>query len=90
MEYESLVKPPVSERLKSGRVRLKAGEEVGLHKTDEREELLVVLSGTLIVVQGLKRSVLSRRGALFIPRNVMHNVLCEEGNAEYIYVVSLL
>ncbi len=45
-EYQSLMKPPRTHNIRSGRVALMPGENVGVHNTDTMEEVLVVLEGT--------------------------------------------
>ena len=44
-EYQSLMKPPRTHKMRSGRVVLKPGESVGVHNTDDMEEVLVILEG---------------------------------------------
>ncbi|MBN1544190.1 cupin domain-containing protein [Candidatus Woesearchaeota archaeon] len=91
MEYTSLVKPPHSARIKSGRVFLSEGEEVGEHVTDNKEEMIVILKGTATLVSGGSSFVLKEKEAFFIGKGTKHNVKNEsEADLEYVYVVSLL
>ena len=48
MESESLLKPPLSKQLKSGKVTLFPGEDVGEHITSKREEIIIVIKGNII------------------------------------------
>ena len=90
MKSESLLKPPISKVLKSGRVILSPGECVGRHVTDKREEILIVLWGTVTVLEEDKKFQLKAGETHYIMEDVSHNV---ENNSdeelEYIYVVSL-
>ena len=82
METNSILKPPASRSLKSGRVKLNPGEEIGEHITHEREELIVVLRGAATVEK--------EGDAHFIPEGKKHNVRNATGKElEYIYVVTL-
>lgn len=53
MRYESLIKPPVSSVLKSGRVVLAPSESVGEHVTVQREELIIVLKGKAKITESI-------------------------------------
>lgn len=53
MKYESLIKPPISAMIKSGRVVLSSGESVGEHVTVQREELIIVLRGVATITESL-------------------------------------
>jgi mannose-6-phosphate isomerase-like protein (cupin superfamily) len=88
----SLLRPPVSERLKSGFVILKPGESIGAHRTDEREEMLIILAGTALVECEDKMLETSDQTIVYIPRNMLHNVTnpSSEVDLKYIYVVSWL
>ncbi len=90
MDTESLLRPPVSQVLKSGRVVLAPGESVGQHVTDKREELLIIMRGTATVHKEDRIIELSQGSTIFIRENTKHNVVnnCDE-ELEYIYVVSL-
>jgi mannose-6-phosphate isomerase-like protein (cupin superfamily) len=106
MENTPLVRPPESERIKSGRVLLAPGEAVGAHTTHDREEVLVVLSGTATLIiygicgkndeggedpAGEARAVVPAGSLQFIPRDTRHDVRNETAEPlEYVYVVSLL
>lgn len=90
MEYESIIKPPKSERLKSGRVTLKPGEDVGEHLTEEREELIVCLAGSATIIEGQRQTTIGPGETHYIPKNVQHNVRNgTEHDCTYIYIVAL-
>jgi mannose-6-phosphate isomerase-like protein (cupin superfamily) len=75
--------------LKAGFVVLKSGEEIGEHINQDREEILIVLSGNATVVcEGEKRDI----GAgflVYMPENSKHNVR-NRGNGllKYIYLTA--
>ncbi|MBU0530672.1 MAG: cupin domain-containing protein [Candidatus Aenigmatarchaeota archaeon] len=90
METDSIVKPPESRKLKSGRVRLHPGEDIGEHVTEEREELLIVLKGTATLLKGDETIILDEGQTHFVPEGVKHDVKNNSASElEYIYVVSL-
>ena len=90
MKTGSLVKPPESRTLKSGRVILSPGEEVGRHMTSRREEILIVLRGTATLIQGNSTITLKEKETHYIPPEKEHNVINDsDEELEYIYAVSL-
>jgi len=90
MEYNSIIKPPKSKCLKSGRVLLKPGENVGEHVTEKREELIIVLKGRARIVFGNETINISEGETHFINEGVKHNVFNDsEKDLEYVYVVCL-
>jgi len=90
METSPIIKPPVSKALKSGRVRLSPGEEIGEHVTEKREELLVVLKGTATLINSGEVIELKEGETRYIKEGVKHNVKNTSNiPLEYIYVVSL-
>lgn len=74
MKYDSIFRPPVTQRIKSGRVLLAPGEEVGEHTTEKREEVIVVLKGHGKLVKGEELPI-EEGQAYFIPEGVLHNVI---------------
>ena len=93
MNTESLIKPPESKALKGGRVILLPGEEIGEHKTDKREELIIVLKGTATLTKGKEPEetiVLKAGETHYIKEDVFHNVKnTSDEELKYVYVVSL-
>jgi mannose-1-phosphate guanylyltransferase / mannose-6-phosphate isomerase len=90
MKYSSIIKPPQSKKLKSGRVILKSGEDVGWHVTEKREELIIILKGKAKIFNEQEEIVLKEKQTFYISEGKKHNVLnMGKTNLEYIYVVSL-
>lgn len=91
MKTESLLKPPTSKVLKSGRVVLKSGEDVEEHVTENKEEIIVVLKGRATVVEDGEEIAVRAGRTHFVRENVKHNVRNDFfDDLEYIYVVALL
>ena len=90
MEYNRIITPPKSKFLKSGKVTLEPGEEVGEHITDKREELIICLKGkATIMVEGVE-NVLEEGKGFFIPEEKIHNIFNrEDERLEYIFIVAL-
>jgi mannose-6-phosphate isomerase len=90
METNSILKPPVSRSLKSGRVKLNPGEDIGEHITHEREELIVVLRGRATLEKEGEVVELQEGETHFIPEGKKHNVINNSDSLlEYIYIVTL-
>jgi mannose-6-phosphate isomerase-like protein (cupin superfamily) len=87
LEYTSLIKPPKSRHLKSGRVILKPNEEVGEHITDKREEIIIVLRGkATILLEGETIEVLESQ-THYIKEEKRHNIRNDQDVLlEYIYM----
>ncbi len=85
----SLLRPPTSERLKSGYVVLKPGETVGEHTTADREEMLIILAGHACIECEGERVELAANAVAFIPRDSRHNVINQSAeDLRYIYLVT--
>ena len=90
MQYNSIIKPPQSRMLKSGRVILQPGEDVGIHTTDNREEIIIVLKGTATIILEGKESTITSGNHSYIPINIEHNIRNDSNEVlEYVYVVAL-
>ncbi len=90
MHTESLLRPPTSKVLKSGRVILSPGESIGEHVTDRREELIVIIKGKATLSEEDKKTELSAGETHFIRENIKHNVTNNsDEELEYVYVVAL-
>ena len=90
MKIQSLLKSPQSKILKSGRVILSPGEEIGRHVTHDREEFLIILRGTAILREENKEIKLIAGETYYVAENVSHNILnTSDEELEYIYVVGL-
>ncbi len=86
---QSLLKPPFSERLRSGSVTLAPSEEVGAHRTDNREEAIIVLRGTATVICEGEQFMVKEKQLAYIPRGTEHNVInTSDAPVEYVYVVT--
>jgi mannose-6-phosphate isomerase-like protein (cupin superfamily) len=86
---ESLLKPPISQKLKSGCVILKPGTCVGEHCTDNKEEILLVLNGTAEVEIEGEKNILSEHMIGYIPEGKRHNVWnISKKDLRYIYIVT--
>ncbi len=81
---------PESVAMRSGLVRLKPGESVGVHSTKDREELIIVLEGKgEFLVSGRNPSLLRKGVFFYCPPETEHNVKNTGGNIlKYVYVVS--
>ena len=92
METSFLVRPPESFSIKSGKVVLQPRECVGEHKTEKREEVIVIIKGRALVIKEGKRMELEEGEACYIKEGTKHNVinLSEEKPLEYYYIVSIL
>jgi mannose-6-phosphate isomerase-like protein (cupin superfamily) len=76
--------------LKSGRVILKPGEDVGAHVTDNREEIILVLKGMATIMVLGKESVVTSGNHYYIGPNIVHNIKNNtDSDLEYVYVVAL-
>jgi len=87
----SLLKPPLSQKLKSGLVVLAPGEDVGEHVTDKREEIITVLDGlALVMVAGEEPTEVAAGHVVFIPAEKKHNIKNNgDGELKYVYTVAL-
>ncbi|MCX6816045.1 MAG: cupin domain-containing protein [Candidatus Aenigmarchaeota archaeon] len=87
MKSDSLVS---SNHMKAGLVTLQPGEAVGEHVTENREEVLIVLSGTPTLIKENKIIVLKEHETHYIAEGVLHNVRNNTNKElQYVYVVSL-
>jgi mannose-6-phosphate isomerase-like protein (cupin superfamily) len=84
--------PPNTIQMKSGLVSLEPGESVGVHTTDNKEELIVVMEGKGEMIFEKYDSVELAWGKnAYCPPYTTHNVFNTGSKTlRYIYVVSLL
>jgi len=82
--------PPTTCGMRSGRVALKAGEEVGEHSTGDHEEVLVIIEGGgEVCLEGHKPLAIREGQAVYIPPQSRHNVRnIESPLLRYLYVVA--
>lgn len=76
--------------MRSGRVELAAGEEIGEHSTGDHEEVLVVIQGTgQAHVEGHQPLAIHGGQEVYIPPHSKHNVRnTAEETLRYVYVVA--
>jgi len=76
--------------MRSGRVELARGEEIGEHSTKDHEETLVVLEGSGVVhVEGHEPMAVRGGQSVYIPPRSTHNVRNPESPLlRYLYVVA--
>jgi len=85
-EYQSLLKPPKTYSLHSGRVYLKPGSDCGQHTTGVNEEMLVFLSGQGQAVIGEDKKFKVGKGKiLYIPPQTAHNII-NNSNEPLVYI----
>ena len=66
---------PQTHGMRAGMVRLKHGQSVGWHSTDQNEEALVILHGSGVAkLEGQSDIPLRTRMLAYIPPNTRHNV----------------
>ncbi len=87
---ESMIKAPISDALKCGYVLLKPGEEIGEHKTENKEEVIIILSGLATIICDGETEKVGKEKIVYIPPEKLHNIK-NEGDEElrYLYVVCL-
>jgi len=81
---------PQTAGMRSGFVRLKAGQSVGWHTTGHNEECLIILHGAGdALIEGQPSRNFAAPHAVYIPPGTKHNVT-NTGTAplEYVYVVA--
>jgi quercetin dioxygenase-like cupin family protein len=82
--------PPQTAGLRSGVVRLPAGDDVGWHTTGEHEEELVILQGTgEAEIEGEPAMLIGDGTIAYIPPQTRHDVKNTGTDVlEYVYVVA--
>jgi mannose-6-phosphate isomerase-like protein (cupin superfamily) len=78
-EYESLLKPPKTKGLHSGRVFLNPDTDCGQHNTGAREEMLIFLSGKGQAVVDKKTISIEAGQFAYIPPHTEHNIINNSG-----------
>ncbi|MBI4706440.1 MAG: cupin domain-containing protein [Candidatus Omnitrophica bacterium] len=77
--------------LRSGLVVLKPGELVGEHSTENKEEILIVLSGCGYFYYGKKTIILKENTFLYVPERTTHNVKnAGQKPLKYVYITANL
>ena len=69
---------------------LKPGESIGAHRTDNREEMLIILEGTGQIECEGESLEAGAEAIVYIPPNMLHNVTntTQQVDLKYIYVVT--
>ena len=90
MDDQQLVTPEDSRYIRARCVVLAPGKEVGNHSTGDKEEVIILLQGKVIVSSpGREQELPSLHGA-YIPPNTKHNISNPfDEDAIYVYVRSL-
>ena len=86
-QYQRLLAgKPQTHGMKSGKVYLSPEQDRGLHSTDDREELLVFLSGHgTLIIEGKDTFQIGKGKISYIPPNTKHNIK-NTGTEPLIYV----
>jgi mannose-6-phosphate isomerase-like protein (cupin superfamily) len=81
---------PQTAGMRSGFVRLKPGEMVGWHSTQQNEETLVILHGRgEALIKGREGIAFAAPHVVYIPPSTEHNVTNTSSEVlEYVYVVA--
>jgi len=75
--------------MKSARVILSPGEEIGEHVTENREEILLILRGEGSLVRSGQEIPIREGDVYHVGENTLHNVRNgSSSDLEYVYVVS--
>lgn len=76
--------------LKAGLVTLKPKESIGEHKTENKEEVLIILKGNATVYFGKHKLKATKNSFVFIPPEILHNVKNSGSKIlQYVYVTAL-
>jgi quercetin dioxygenase-like cupin family protein len=90
LEEPCLVTPEDAKRMRARVVELEPGKEVGEHTTENREELIVVLEGAIVLTGPDGEHPLKTGQSAFIPLDTVHNVKNKtKKKARYMYVLAL-
>ena len=81
---------PQTAGMRGGNVRLKPGESVGWHNTEQHEEALVILRGAGATnIEGQPDMAISEHQIAYIPPQTKHNVTNTGAqDMEYVWVVA--
>lgn len=88
--YFRIIERGKSVTMHSGRVFLKAGENVGEHSTEDYEELIIILKGAGEAENQAKERFKIKEGqVIYIPPNSTHNIYNTSSEPLiYIYIVA--
>ncbi len=90
--YESVLRHPDSQKLRSGFVALAAGEAGHSHSTDEYEEMLVILSGSgELVTEAHGNFPVTPHSIAYVPPHTTHFVRNTGTEIlQYLYIVTIV
>ena len=76
--------------LRSGLVVLRPKESIGEHKTDKKEEIIIIINGSALVCYGRNKNIRAGRNSfVYIPPETKHNVKNPgRGILRYVYVTA--
>lgn len=85
-----LTGPPESVTMRSGLVVLSPGSSVGVHSTEDFEELVIVLEGRgEVQITGQDSLAIGAGVAVYCPPETEHNVVnTDTGPLRYVYIVA--
>ncbi|HOX95036.1 MAG TPA: cupin domain-containing protein [Syntrophales bacterium] len=88
--YAEIMKPPRTVTMRSGLVTLAPGKDVGLHSTENNEEMLVILEGHgEVELEGFGRMAIAAGRTAYVPPKTRHNILNKgSGPLKYVFIVS--
>lgn len=90
MHIDEIIGPPESKMLKSGKVTLSPGEEIGEHTTYKKEELIIVLQGTASLVKNNKVIELKEGETHYIREGIKHNIKNNsDQELKYMYIAGI-
>ncbi len=90
-EYQRLLGgAPSTAGMKSGCVTLKPGESVGEHKTQGKEEAIIILEGEAnVYVDGVLKFTAGRENLVYIPPETTHDIRNNRSKKlRYIYITA--
>lgn len=91
MKHELLFSPPLTNKIKAGKVILLPDEEIGEHRTEKREEIIIVLKGKATLDIENRKIEITEGEVQYIEEGKKHNVMNKTNEKlEYIFVVGLL
>ncbi|MFA4854920.1 MAG: cupin domain-containing protein [Candidatus Omnitrophota bacterium] len=88
--FTRLLGDPSKKGLRAGLVTLKPGESIGEHKTEHKEEVIVILNGSAIIYYGKNKKIKAPQNTFaYIAPETTHNVKNSGCKIlQYIYVTA--
>ncbi|MDK9698858.1 MAG: cupin domain-containing protein [bacterium] len=89
VSYQSVIKPPLSHKLRSGFMRIQPGKACEEHSTDGYEELIVLLAGTAKLHHGDSTQTVVAGQVIYIPPHTKHSLEnIGSSDLQYQYIVT--